>query len=74
MAYSTQKDFFYVPYMSESVGEGDGEGTKVKLKSYDSTADERAWSSDVQKQSNFLHDLVSGMTVVSTFNCIFYII
>lgn len=64
MAFSTQKDYFYVPFMNEGVSEG-SDGTKVKLKSYDSTTDERAWALDIQKQSNFLSDLVSGFGVVS---------
>lgn len=68
MAYSTQKDFFYVPYMNESMEE-DGEGSNVKMKSYEAAMDERSWAMDDQKKSNFLHDLVSGFTVVSA--CIY---
>lgn len=58
MAFSTQKDFFNVPFMNESI-ESDCIKACVKLKSYESTIDNRSWASDEEKQSKFLSDLVT---------------
>ncbi|XP_037824565.1 myosin-4-like [Lucilia sericata] len=58
MAFSTQKDFFHVPFMNESPELGCKKAC-VKLKSYESTIDDRSWASDEAKQSKFLSDLVT---------------
>lgn len=59
MAFSTQKDFFYVPFMNENVENKGCKKACVKLKSYESTIDDRSWASDETKQSKFLSDLVT---------------
>ncbi|XP_023303228.2 myosin-11 [Lucilia cuprina] len=58
MAFSTQKDFFHVPFMNESPDLGCKKAC-VKLKSYESTIDDRSWANDEAKQSKFLSDLVT---------------
>ncbi|XP_017847963.1 keratin, type II cytoskeletal 5 isoform X2 [Drosophila busckii] len=58
MAFSTQKEFFHVPFMNESV-EYECQEVCVKLKSYPSTFDDRAWAADDEKKSRFVSDLVS---------------
>lgn len=64
MAFSTQKDFFHVPFMNEDV-EYECKRACVKLKTYESTVDDRSWAIDDQKQSRFLSDLVTCQTPVS---------
>uniref|UniRef100_W8AJK4 Uncharacterized protein n=1 Tax=Ceratitis capitata TaxID=7213 RepID=W8AJK4_CERCA len=63
MAYSTQKEFFHVPFMNETV---DYECLKacVKLKTYQSTIDDRSWAMDESLQSRFLSDLITCQTPV----------
>ncbi|XP_075145673.1 uncharacterized protein LOC142220421 isoform X2 [Haematobia irritans] len=58
MAFSTQKDFFHIPFLSESV-EYECQPACVKLKSYESSIDYRSWSSNKKKQSKFLSDLIT---------------
>lgn len=58
MAFSTQQDFFHVPFMNETVAYA-CKPACVKLKSYESSLDYRSWSSDRAKQSKFLSDLVT---------------
>ncbi|KAL9889576.1 uncharacterized protein ACN427_008880 [Glossina fuscipes fuscipes] len=58
MAFSTQKDFFSIPFMGEKFEE-DCKKSCVKLKSYESTADERAWATDEKVQSRYLTDLLT---------------
>uniref|UniRef100_A0A1A9WSD0 Uncharacterized protein n=1 Tax=Glossina brevipalpis TaxID=37001 RepID=A0A1A9WSD0_9MUSC len=57
MAYSTQKDFFHVPFMDEHV-EFVCRSDCVKLKRYSSIIDDSAWALDDKKQSKYLYDLV----------------
>uniref|UniRef100_W8AVL9 Uncharacterized protein n=1 Tax=Ceratitis capitata TaxID=7213 RepID=W8AVL9_CERCA len=66
MAYSTQKEFFHVPFMNETV---DYECLKacVKLKTYQSTIDDRSWAMDESLQSRFLSDLITCQTPVGGF-------
>ncbi|XP_049303692.1 uncharacterized protein LOC105226022 isoform X2 [Bactrocera dorsalis] len=63
MAFSTQKEFFHVPFMNETV---DYECRKacVKLKTYQSTIDHRSWAMDESLQSRFLSDLITCQTPV----------
>ncbi|KAM7360835.1 uncharacterized protein ACRADG_008034 [Cochliomyia hominivorax] len=58
MAYSTQKDFFHVPFMNENV-ELTCPKACAKIKSYESTIDDRAWATDEAEQSKFLSDLAT---------------
>uniref|UniRef100_A0A1A9VVW9 Uncharacterized protein n=1 Tax=Glossina austeni TaxID=7395 RepID=A0A1A9VVW9_GLOAU len=58
MAFSTQKDFFSIPLMDEKFEE-DCKKSCVRLKSYESTADERAWARDEKVQSRYLTDLLA---------------
>ncbi|XP_050319559.1 uncharacterized protein LOC126752642 isoform X2 [Bactrocera neohumeralis] len=66
MAFSTQKEFFHVPFMNETV---DYECRKacVKLKTYQSTIDHRSWAMDESLQSRFLSDLITCQTPVGGF-------
>ncbi|XP_017966771.2 uncharacterized protein LOC108658624 [Drosophila navojoa] len=63
MAFSTQKRFFYVPFMTEKCRFG-CVNPCVKLKSYASTIDKRSWSASDTKNSRFLVDLVGCHTSV----------
>ncbi|EDV94724.1 GH22472 [Drosophila grimshawi] len=58
MAFSTQKEFFHVPFMSE-LPDFNCPKVCVKLKSYPSTVDDRSWAADEDKKSRFVADLVS---------------
>ncbi|XP_073840944.1 uncharacterized protein [Musca autumnalis] len=58
MAFSTQKDFFHVPFMNE-LPDYECKKACVKLKSYESSLDYRSWARDKTKQSKFLQDLVA---------------
>ncbi|XP_061401196.1 centrosomal protein of 112 kDa, partial [Musca vetustissima] len=64
MAFSTQKDFFHVPFMNETA-ELECKKACVKLKSYESSLDYRSWARDKTKQSKFLEDLVTCQLPVS---------
>ncbi|XP_028894772.1 keratin, type I cytoskeletal 9 isoform X4 [Zeugodacus cucurbitae] len=66
MAFSTQKEFFHVPFMNETV---DYECRKacVKLKTYQSTIDHRSWAMDESLQSRFLSDLINCQSPVGGF-------
>ncbi|KAL9873084.1 uncharacterized protein ACN427_014059 isoform 2-T3 [Glossina fuscipes fuscipes] len=57
MAYSTQKDFFHVPFMDEHL-EFACRPDCVKLKRYNSIIADSAWALDDKKQSKYLYDLV----------------
>ncbi|KRF78821.1 uncharacterized protein [Drosophila virilis] len=61
MAYSTQKVFFHVPFMNETL-EFYCQDPCVKLKSYPSTIDDRSWAASDDKKSRFVSDLVSCNT------------
>ncbi|XP_053969628.1 uncharacterized protein LOC128871694 [Anastrepha ludens] len=63
MAFSTQKEFFHVPFMNESV-EYECRKACVKLKTYQSTIDDRSWAMDESLQSRFLSDLVTCQSPV----------
>lgn len=58
MAYSTQKNFFHVPFGSDGV-EFECIDACVKLKSYPSTIDDRSWAADEDVKSQFVADLVA---------------
>ncbi|XP_032312049.1 laminin subunit beta-1-like [Drosophila ananassae] len=58
MAFSTQKEFFHVPFMNE-VEEFDCLESCVKLKSYPSNIDDRSWSASQEKKSRFVADLIA---------------
>lgn len=58
MAYSTQKNFFHVPFGTDNV-EYECIDACVKLKSYPSTIDDRSWSADEDIKSQFVADLVA---------------
>ncbi|XP_013116401.2 putative leucine-rich repeat-containing protein DDB_G0290503 [Stomoxys calcitrans] len=58
MAFSTQMEFFHVPFMHEEP-EYKCKTACVQLKSYDSCKDNRSWSRDKRKRSQFLSDLVT---------------
>ncbi|XP_030370586.1 keratin, type II cytoskeletal 2 oral isoform X2 [Scaptodrosophila lebanonensis] len=58
MAFSTQKEFFHVPFMNETY-EFECQEACVKLKSYPSTVDDRSWAADEDKKSRFVADLVA---------------
>lgn len=64
MAFSTQKEFFHMPFMNETP-KYECKTDCVKLKSYNSTADDRAWAADATQQSNFLRDLITCRLLVS---------
>lgn len=64
MAFSTQKDFFHVPFMNQTM-EYECRRACVKLKSYESTIDDRSWAMDEAEPSRFLYDLVKCNTPVS---------
>lgn len=72
MAFSTQKDFFHVPFMNENVEYGCKKAC-VKLKSYDSSIDDRSWAINEKKQSKFLIDLVACQLPVSSFFFFFFL-
>lgn len=58
MAYSTQINFFHIPFMNEDEEQCACEKC-VKLKKYESSFDDRSWASDSNKKSRFIVDLVS---------------
>ncbi|XP_068149417.1 LOW QUALITY PROTEIN: protein Hook homolog 3-like [Drosophila tropicalis] len=58
MAFSTQKEFFDVPFMNKS-DDFTCQEVCVKLKSYPSTIDDRSWAADIDKKSRFVADLVA---------------
>ncbi|XP_016938157.3 uncharacterized protein [Drosophila suzukii] len=58
MAFSTQKEFFHVPFSNETY-EFECIDSCVKLKSYPSTIDDRSWSANEDKKSQFVADLVA---------------
>ncbi|XP_016983066.1 uncharacterized protein LOC108047416 [Drosophila rhopaloa] len=58
MAFSTQKEFFHVPFSNETY-EFECVDACVKLKSYPSTIDDRSWSANEDKKSQFVADLVA---------------
>lgn len=64
MAYSTQKDFFHVPFMDEHV-DFVCRPDCAKLKRYNSIIADSAWALDDKKQSKYLYDLVLCETPVS---------
>ncbi|XP_067615119.1 uncharacterized protein [Eurosta solidaginis] len=66
MAFSTQKEFFHVPFMNETV-DYECRRACVKLKSYQSTDDGRSWAMDETLQSRFLSDLITCQTPVGGF-------
>ncbi|XP_036346540.1 keratin, type I cytoskeletal 10-like [Rhagoletis pomonella] len=66
MAFSTQKEFFHVPFMNETV-DYECRRACVKLKTYQSTTDDRSWAMDESLQSRFLSDLVTCQTPVGGF-------
>ncbi|EDW78200.1 uncharacterized protein Dwil_GK18633 [Drosophila willistoni] len=61
MAFSTQKEFFDVPFMNKSY-DFTCQEVCVKLKSYPSTIDDRSWAADNDKKSRFVADLVACNT------------
>ncbi|XP_017058335.1 uncharacterized protein LOC108099360 [Drosophila ficusphila] len=58
MAFSTQKEFFHVPFSNETY-EFECVDACVKLKSYPSTVDDRSWSATEDRKSQFVADLVA---------------
>jgi len=58
MAFSTQKEFFHVPFSNETY-EFECIDSCVKLKSYPSTIDDRSWSANEDKKSQFVAGLVA---------------
>ncbi|EDW98032.1 uncharacterized protein LOC6537779 [Drosophila yakuba] len=58
MAFSTQKEFFHVPFSNETY-EFECVDACVKLKRYPSTIDDRSWSANEDKKSQFVADLVA---------------
>nr|NP_001303589.1 Coiled-Coils Y [Drosophila melanogaster]ALI51689.1 Coiled-Coils Y [Drosophila melanogaster] len=58
MAFSTQKEFFHIPYINESY-ELNCTGVCVNLKTYPSSIDDRSWSENEEKKSRFVADLVA---------------
>ncbi|KAH8243342.1 hypothetical protein KR032_006620 [Drosophila birchii] len=58
MAYSTQREFFHVPFRNESYDFECVEAC-VKLKTYPSTVDDRSWSANEDRKSQFVADLVA---------------
>ncbi|XP_017131566.1 uncharacterized protein LOC108148821 [Drosophila elegans] len=58
MAFSTQKEFFHVPFSNETY-EFECIDACVKLKSYPSTIDDRSWSASEDRKSQFVADLVA---------------
>ncbi|EDW82919.2 uncharacterized protein Dwil_GK23613 [Drosophila willistoni] len=63
MAFSTQKEFYYVPFMNQSY-DSECQEVCVKLKSYHSTVDDRSWAADVHKKSRFVADLIACNTPI----------
>jgi len=61
MAFSTQKDFFNVPFLDETV-EFECVDHCLKIKTYGSTFDDRSWAAGDTQQSKFLYDLVNCLT------------
>ncbi|KAH8402813.1 hypothetical protein KR009_001467, partial [Drosophila setifemur] len=61
MAFSTQKEFFHIPFMNEPY---ECKDSCVKLKSYPSSVDDRSWSSNQDKKSRFVADLVACNTPI----------
>ncbi|XP_034664367.1 uncharacterized protein LOC117898815 isoform X1 [Drosophila subobscura] len=59
MAFSTQKEFFHVPFKNAPAPGRDCPEACVKLKSYPSTIDDRSWSASENKKSRFVADLVA---------------
>ncbi|KAH8420906.1 hypothetical protein KR222_009080 [Zaprionus bogoriensis] len=58
MAYSTQIIFFHVPFMNEKYG-FQCDDSCVKLKSYQSSFDDRSWAATDRVKSRFIVDLVA---------------
>ncbi|KAH8276872.1 hypothetical protein KR026_002029 [Drosophila bipectinata] len=58
MAFSTQKNFFHVPFGNENV-DFECIDACVKLKSYPSTIDDRSWAADDSAKSQFVAELVA---------------
>ncbi|XP_033172773.1 golgin subfamily A member 5-like [Drosophila mauritiana] len=58
MAFSTQKEFFHIPYINENY-ELNCTGVCVNLKTYPSSIDDRSWSENEEKKSRFVSDLVA---------------
>lgn len=56
MAFSTQITFFHIPFNNET--EELGCVQCAKLKKYESSFDDRSWSSNFSKKSHFIVDLV----------------
>ncbi|XP_017035873.1 sarcolemmal membrane-associated protein [Drosophila kikkawai] len=63
MAYSTQREFFHVPFRNETY-EFECSEECVKLKTYPSTVDDRSWSANEDRKSQFVADLVACNTPV----------
>ncbi|XP_041447530.1 coiled-coil domain-containing protein 6 [Drosophila obscura] len=59
MAFSTQKEFFHVPFKNETIASRDCPDACVKLKSYPSTIDDRSWSANEKQKSRFVAELVA---------------
>ncbi|KAH8288517.1 hypothetical protein KR054_004380 [Drosophila jambulina] len=64
MAFSTQREFFHVPFKNETL-EFECVDACVKLKTYPSTVDDRSWSANDDRKSQFVADLVACNTVKS---------
>ncbi|EDW38814.1 GL13750 [Drosophila persimilis] len=58
MAFSTQKEFFHVPFKNTTTPNRECQ-TCVKLKSYPSTIDDRSWSANENQKSRFVAELVA---------------
>ncbi|XP_070855035.1 uncharacterized protein [Drosophila suzukii] len=58
MAFSTQKEFFHIPFINGSY-DLDCRRVCVNLKTYPSTVDDRCWSANEEKKSRFVVDMVA---------------
>ncbi|KAH8367443.1 hypothetical protein KR200_005524 [Drosophila serrata] len=65
MAFSTQREFFHVPFKNETY-EFECVDACVKLKTYPSTVDDRSWSANEDRKSQFVADLVACNTPVKS--------
>lgn len=58
MSYTTQKEFFNVPFRNEDPKLPDRKRSDGALMTYDLCTDGRAWALDKQKRSNYILDVV----------------
>ncbi|XP_065074176.1 early endosome antigen 1-like [Ochlerotatus camptorhynchus] len=58
MSYTTQQEFFNVPFRNEDPNLPDRKRSDGALMTYDLCTDSRAWALDKQKRSNYILDVV----------------